>query len=244
MANINFSFGIQMDKSSVKQTQDEIKKIIQYFQREMAQSDLGASTLNEYKKHVKDLDVILKSLGNSYVNSLEKFNVSGFEEEVRSAGVNLTHVLDDLEAIGVKGSLSFDKFTSEVKSNRIELEKTDTLLDKTVTTLTKTYLWNMANRAVDVFNGKIQDSVKFIYDLDESLNNIQVVTGKSSDEMATFAKNANEAAQRLGQTTLAYTEGALLYLQQGKTMEEANYLTEATLVGASITGDDSAEVAE
>ena len=244
MANINFSFGIQMDKSSVKQTQDEIKKIIQYFQREMAQSDLGASTLNEYKKHVKDLDVILKSLGNSYVNSLEKFNVSGFEEEVRSAGVNLAHVLDDLEAIGVKGSLSFDKFTSEVKSNRIELEKTDTLLDKTVTTLTKTYLWNMANRAVDVFNGKIQDSVKFIYDLDESLNNIQVVTGKSSDEMATFAKNANEAAQRLGQTTLAYTEGALLYLQQGKTMEEANYLTEATLVGASITGEDSAEVAE
>lgn len=244
MANINFSFGIQMDKSSVKQTQDEIKKIIQYFQREMAQSDLGASTLNEYKKHVKDLDVILKSLGNSYVNSLEKFNVSGFEEEVRSAGVNLTHVLDDLEAIGVKGSLSFDKFTSEVKSNRIELEKTDTLLDKTVTTLTKTYLWNMANRAVDVFNGKIQDSVKFIYDLDESLNNIRVVTGKSSDEMATFTQNANEAAQRLGQTTLAYTEGALLYLQQGKTMEEANYLTEATLVGASITGEDSAEVAE
>lgn len=244
MANINFSFGIQMDKSSVKQTQDEIKKIIQYFQREMAQSDLGASTLNEYKKHVKDLDAILKSLGNSYVNSLEKFNVSGFEEEVRSAGVNLTHVLDDLEAIGVKGSLSFDKFTSEVKNNRIELEKTDTLIDKTVTTLTKTYLWNMANRAVDVFNGKIQDSVKFIYDLDESLNNIQVVTGKSSDEMATFAKNANEAAQRLGQTTIAYTEGALLYLQQGKTMEEANFLTEATLVGASITGEDSAEVAE
>ena len=244
MANINFSFGIQMDKSSVKQTQDEIKKIIQYFQREMAQSDLGASTLNEYKKHVKDLDVILKSLGNSYVNSLEKFNVSGFEEEVKSAGVNLAHVLDDLEAIGVKGSLSFDKFTSEVKNNRIELEKTDTLIDKTVTTLTKTYLWNMANRAVDVFNGKIQDSVKFIYDLDESLNNIQVVTGKSSDEMATFAKNANEAAQRLGQTTLAYTEGALLYLQQGKTMEEANYLTEATLVGASITGENSAEVAE
>ena len=244
MANINFSFGIQIDKSSVKQTQDEIKKIIQYFQREMAQSDLGASTLNEYKKHVKDLDVILKSLGNSYVNSLEKFNVSGFEEEIKSAGVNLAHVLDDLEAIGVKGSLSFDKFTSEVKSNRIELEKTDTLIDKTVTTLTKTYLWNMANRAVDVFNGKIQDSVKFIYDLDESLNNIQVVTGKSSDEMATFAKNANEAAQRLGQTTLAYTEGALLYLQQGKTMEEANYLTEATLVGASITGEDSAEVAE
>ena len=38
MANINFSFGIQMDKSSVKQTQDEIKKIIQYFQREMATS--------------------------------------------------------------------------------------------------------------------------------------------------------------------------------------------------------------
>ena len=244
MANINFSFGIQMDKSSVKQTQDEIKKIIQYFQREMAQSDLGASTLNEYKKHVKDLDVILKSLGNSYVNSLEKFNVSGFEQEVKSAGVNLGHVLDDLEAIGVKGSLSFDKFTSEVKSNRIELEKTDTLLDKTMTTLTKTYLWNMANRAVDVFNGKIQDSIRFIYDLDESLNNIQVVTGKSSDEMATFAKNANEAAQRLGQTTLAYTEGALLYLQQGKTMEEANYLTEATLVGASITGENSAEVAE
>lgn len=31
MANINFSFGIQMDKSSVKQTQDEIKKLYNIF---------------------------------------------------------------------------------------------------------------------------------------------------------------------------------------------------------------------
>ena len=102
----------------------------------------------------------------------------------------------------------------------------------------------MANRSVDTFTNSVSSAVRFMYDLDESLNNIRVVTNMSAGEMDNFAKKANDVAQALGQTTVAYTEGALLYLQQGKSMEEAAALTEATLIASNITGESTAQTAE
>jgi hypothetical protein len=45
------------------------------------------------------------------------------------------------------------------------------------------------------------------------------VTGKSADDMAKFAKQANEAAKALSTTTTEYTKASLIYFQQGDSME-------------------------
>jgi hypothetical protein len=51
--------------------------------------------------------------------------------------------------------------------------------------------------------------------LDASLNNIRIVTGKSAEDMARFAKEANNAAKTLSTTTTTYTDASLIYYQQG-----------------------------
>lgn len=244
MANVNLTFGIEMDKSSVTKAQADVQKLIKSLQNELEQGDFSPLETKKYKKSIQELMKLNESLGKSYVDALEKFNVDGFLRELKRMDINLDQLQNDIEELGYEGYLSMEKFTKAVKNNQVEIQKTDTLLEKTATTLGKTFAWSMANRAVDTFTNSVSSAVRFIYDLDESLNNVRVVTNMSASEMDDFARKANDVAQALGQTTVAYTEGALLYLQQGKSMEEAAALTEATLIGANITGESTAQTAE
>lgn len=244
MANVNLTFGIEMDKSSVTKAQADVQKLIKSLQNELQQGDFSPLETKKYQKSIQELIKLNESLGKSYVDALEKFNVDGFLRELKRMDINLDQLQNDIEELGYEGYLSMEKFTKAVKNNQVEIQKTDTLLEKTATTLGKTFAWSMANRSVDTFTNSVSSAVRFIYDLDESLNNVRVVTNMSASEMNDFAMKANDVAQALGQTTVAYTEGALLYLQQGKSMEEAAALTEATLIGANITGESTAQTAE
>jgi hypothetical protein len=49
--------------------------------------------------------------------------------------------------------------------------------------------------------------------LDKSLTNISIVTGKTADQMARFARSANESAKALSSTTKAYADASLIYYQ-------------------------------
>ena len=244
MANVNLTFGIEMDKSSVSKAQADVQKLIKSLQNELQQGDFSPLETKKYQKSIQELIKLNESLGRSYVDALEKFNVDGFLRELKRMDINLDQLQNDIEELGYEGYLSMEKFTKAVKNNQVEIQKTDTLLEKTATTLGKTFAWSMANRAVDTFTNSVSSAIRFIYDLDESLNNIRVVTNMNAGEMDNFAKKANDVAQALGQTTVADTEGALLYLQQGKSMEEAAALTEATLIASNITGESTAQTAE
>jgi hypothetical protein len=83
------------------------------------------------------------------------------------------------------------------------------------TTLGNTIKWNAASSVVNELTRSVEQAWGYVKNLDSSLNDIRVVTGKSADEMANFAKQANAAAQSLGRTTTDYTKAALIYAQQG-----------------------------
>ena len=80
---------------------------------------------------------------------------------------------------------------------------------------TNTVKWNIASGAVNAMTRSIEQAWGYVKNLDTSLNDIRIVTGKSADEMANFAVQANNAAQTLGRTTTDYTKAALIYAQQG-----------------------------
>jgi hypothetical protein len=52
-----------------------------------------------------------------------------------------------------------------------------------------------------------------VKDLNESLNDIRIVTGYSADTMADFAKEANKAAKALSTSTNEYAKASLIYYQ-------------------------------
>ena len=83
------------------------------------------------------------------------------------------------------------------------------------TTLANTVKWNAASAVVNGLTRAVEQAWGYVKSLDTSLNNIRIVTGKSADEMANFAVQANSAAKELGKTTTDYTNAALIYAQQG-----------------------------
>ena len=81
-------------------------------------------------------------------------------------------------------------------------------------------------------------------DLDRSLNDIRIVTGKSAEEMGEFAKQANNAAKALAVTTEDYTKGSLIYYQQGLDDETVKALTDITAKTSNVTGQSMSTVSE
>ena len=91
--------------------------------------------------------------------------------------------------------------------------------------------------------GAIQGAYGYAQNLNESLNNIRIVTGLSADEMAVFADQANKSAQALSASTLAYTDAALIYYQQGiRDQDEINSRVETTIKLSNVTGQSAEQV--
>jgi TP901 family phage tail tape measure protein len=60
--------------------------------------------------------------------------------------------------------------------------------------------------------------------------------------MARFAEQANKSAQALSTSTLAYTDAALIYYQQGLDADAVAARTETTLKMSNVTGESAEEV--
>jgi hypothetical protein len=82
-----------------------------------------------------------------------------------------------------------------------------------MTVLKNTARWQISSSILHGFMGSIQNAYHYAQDLNESLNNIRIVTGQNEEQMARFAKTANEAAKALSTTTTEYTNASLIYYQ-------------------------------
>jgi hypothetical protein len=90
--------------------------------------------------------------------------------------------------------------------------------------------------------GAIQGAYGYAQDLNESLTNIAIVTGRSTDQMAAFAEQANKSAQALSVSTTAYTDAALIYYQQGLDDAAVKARTDITMQMSNVTGESAEHV--
>lgn len=102
--------------------------------------------------------------------------------------------------------------------------------------------WQLTSSALHGFMGAIQTAYGYSKDLNESLNNIRIVTQKNIEDMSKFADQANKAAKALSTTTTDYTDASLIYYQQGLSDEEVEARTRSTIKFAN-AARESAETA-
>jgi hypothetical protein len=82
-----------------------------------------------------------------------------------------------------------------------------------VTTLKNTIKWELSSAAIKGLRSAISGAISYVQELNGALNDIRIVTGKSAEEMARFAVQANKAAKELSTTTKSYANAALIYYQ-------------------------------
>lgn len=198
---------------------------------DMSNAALAARQLNNYLEQATN-----KTTG--------KLNLNDFRKSIQASGISLQDYANKLSAIGPQGQKAFLQVAGAVLQADTQVKRSNAALDKMWTTLTNTIRWQISTAAINTFTGAISAAYNYSKDLNESLTNIRIVTGKSVEEMKDFAKYANQAAKQLSTTTTEYTDAALIYYQQGLEEEQVKERTNITIDLANVTGQTAQEVSD
>lgn len=246
MANrINFEIGFNVDRNGIREIQSSLNSLFNMSENNIMNLNRGMG-INEARTGLTQLRSSVTELQNainsSFNQNLGEINISRFNEELKNLDLNRIH--QNLQLAGRDGEKAFRDLSAQILTTNLRLKETNNFTKKMMETLANTVRWSIASTAINTFTSSIQQAYGYIKSLDRSLNDIRIVTGKSSDEMALFAKEANEAAQALGTQTRKYSDASLIYFQQGLADEEAKARAEVTVKAANVTQQSTAEVSE
>lgn len=185
-----------------------------------------------------------KELVGSFNENTGKFNFKQLQKGLSDSGINLNELEKNLLKAGISGKQSFDNIRRGLYGFNSEIQKSETLMQKLMFTFSNTARWRMSNAALNAFTNGIRDAYYFAKDLDRALTDISIVSGRTNEEMLAFADKANVAAKELKTTTLAYTQAALVFYQQGLAADAVQKMTEATIIGANIAGESTETMSE
>lgn len=236
--NVNLAFTADTGKAKA-QLQDLQKSLTNLINTSSLSKTNGFSDqLFEASKAAAELKVHLQNATNVKTGNLD---FTKLNDSIAQSGKSLIQYGESLTKLGPEGQQAFMKLTQSVANAEVPIRRSNALLSEMWTTLKNTARWQISSSILHGFMGAVQSAYGYAQDLNESLNNIRIVTGQNIDQMASFADQAQRAAKALSTTTTAYTNAALIYYQQGDSDDTVLQKTDVTTKMANVTGQ-SAEV--
>ena len=171
-----------------------------------------------------------------------KLDVAAFKEALEKAGMSAKTLANDFKSLGPQGVAAFNEIAKAVQTAQVPIQKTQGILSEFATTMKNTVKWQLSSSLLHGFMSSINQAYGYSQDLNESLNNIRIVSKQSTDQMAEFAKEANKAAKELSISTTAYTDAALIFYQQGLQGEDVTARTDVVAKMSNVTKDSVDEV--
>lgn len=239
---LNVSLAFTADTSQAKKQLQDLQKELTQLMKTSSSNVSGFDLTKDIMDATKAAGN-LKSILQQATTSSGTLDISRFNEGLNKSGIKLSEYANKLNSLGPAGQHAFAQIAQAVLSADVPLRRTNNLLNEFKTTLMNTARWQISSSILHGFMGSLQSAYGYAQDLNQSLNNIRIVTGYSSDEMAQFAERANKAAQDLSTTTTNYTDAALIYYQQGiRDQEEIAARTETTIKLANVSRQSAEDV--
>ena len=173
-----------------------------------------------------------------------KLNLQKFRTELQKSGMSIQQYAAQMKALGPEGVQAFARVSQAVQQADTRIFSLNAGLKKLATTFMNTMRWQVASSVLMGITSAAQETIQHMADLDKALTNISIVTGKSEQEMARFAKTAHAAAKELSVTALEYTEASLIYFQQGLSSKDVKERTDVTTKLAKVVGENAETVSE
>lgn len=183
----------------------------------------------------------LKAILESSKSATGGLDLGKFNQSIKEGEMSLSKYANTLSSLGPAGDQAFAKLAKSIVTAEIPLKRTNTVLEQFTTTLKNTARWQISSSVLHGFMGSVQSAYSYAEHLNESLNQIRIVTGQNTDQMAKFAEQANKAAKTLSTTTTNYTNASLIYYQQGLSDQEVQDRTDITIKMAN-AANQSAEI--
>lgn len=240
--NVNLAFNA--DTSKVKSQLDDLQKqLTKVMETATKKADAFGMTkeLQEATQAAASLKAHLDQATNVKTGKLD---LGLLNQSFKDAGVSLDDYRVKLQKLGPSGEQAFSTLANSILKAEVPLKQSNTMLKEFATTLKNAARWQISSSIIHGFMGSLQHAYGYAQDLNESLNNIRIVTGQSVGQMTEFASEANKAAKALSTTTTDYTNASLIYYQQGLSGEEVKERTDTTIKMANVARESAETVAD
>lgn len=208
-------------------------------------TSLGGNTMEkEFQQAITAAEKLQQIVSQSTNVKLGKIDFAEVTSQINKTYGSMEKLQQQLHLGGAHGDRIFNSFNNSLLRTNLQLKESNRLIDEMATSFGNTVKWGISSSVFNTLTGSLSKAWDYAKNLDSSLNDIRIVTGKSADEMERFAKIANNSAKSLGASTLDYTEAALIYYQQGDSDAVARAKADVTLKTANVTGQSGQEVSE
>lgn len=233
--NLQFTADTNQAKQQLQSLQQTLTSLIN---KPVGIGDKITSEIQQATNAAAELKVHLESATNVNTGALDFGKLTN---ALKKSGLTLSDYGAKLQRLGPQGQQAFMQLAKSVASAEVPLKRTSATMDDLLVSLKNTAKWQLSSSLMHGLIGGVQKAYGYAQDLNESLNNIRIVTGQSIDQMAKFAEEANKAARALSTTTTEYTNASLIYYQQGLNDQQVKERTDITIKMANVARQ-SAEV--
>ena len=221
----------------------QAKQAIQELQQSLAKvSAIKVGNSQQLKEASEAAKMLSYHLNQAYNATTGNIDLRALNNSLQKSQTNVIELSNKFLQAGESGQQAFIHLAQAISTADYPMFKLNSKLSEMLTTLKNTARWQLSSSLLHGFMGAVSSAYGYAQDLNESLNNIRVVTGQNADDMAKFAEQANKAAKALSTTTTDYTNASLIYYQQGLSDEEVLKRTDITVKMANVAGT-SAELA-
>lgn len=240
--NIQVNLEFKADTNAAKQSMQQLQQQLNNLINNTYNKPLGLSqSIQEAATSAMTLKTALNQATNQTTG---KLNLNKFQAQLNQSGKTLQQYAQELARLGPEGQKAFSNISQAIIQADSKVFSLQGGLKKLSDTFFNTIRWQMTSSAISAVTRGISETVNFAKELDTSLNNIRIVTKKSSTEMEKFAKQAQQAAKSLSTGTTDYTNASLIYYQQGLSDSEVKERTETTIRLANVVGESAETVSE
>ena len=238
---VEYNISTKLDASGLTKLQSQIKQVELSLQRMGDKEFLNPDRVNNARKQLEGLNT---SLTKSFNSSLGILDLSKFQTELQTAGVNAKGLGTAFNMAGSQGQAALNNLITQIGNFNGGIERTSSQIDKIFTTFSNTFRWGLVSSFFSQFMNAIHNSVDYVKELDDSLTQIMLVTDYNRDSMNQFAKSANEAAKAVSMSTTGMTNASLIFAQQGYDLNQSQELATLSAKLANASQQDTATTSD
>lgn len=232
---IQFDIGFKVDAKSLEGQLNTIHQEIQ----NAFKVDAGFS--GGMSKEISNAVVQARSLEKALqaATTDKGLSFSSMNAELRKAGTNMNQVVSGLIAGGdaFKGSAN-EALAAFANANR-QVITLNSHLQEMGRVFLQSMKFTVAQQAIQGLQNMLQESYEWVVDLDSQLTQIQIVSGKTAQQMEAVSAQIVERSRALRVAASDYAEASQIYYQQGLQDTEVQRRADITIKAAQAANEST-----
>lgn len=238
-SKVQVTFDFKANLGNVKSQMNQLQQMVNQVNKSShINFGMDTNTFATFKTNLNELSMHMKKAFDPNTGSM---NFAALNKSISQSGKTLGQYGRELIQTGRMGEQAFTQMASAIMSSNAPMMKTSATLTKLWGTFKNTLRWQVSSSVLMGFTSTLQQGVQYAKDLNRSLNDIQVVTGKTNEQMKKVEQTASRMAKELKSSTLEIAKAQLIYYQQGDAAALASKKAEITTKAAAIAFNSSAQ---